>query len=535
VPFPLTIAGSDPTGGAGLQADLQVFRSHDVHGGAVVTALTVQDGRKVHQVLPVFPSVVVSQLRALLQQLRPDAVKIGMLGSDDVARAVALGLRTLEAAPGGPPPVVIDPVLFASDGTPLLERRGWPALLELCRGAALVTPNLQEAEALTGCSTESAEGCEEAALALIAEHGATAALVKGGHRAGAPDDLLAWRADDDVVLRWLPGERTPGDAHGTGCALSAAIAARLAFGEDLLAAVEGARAFVAEALRRAEERAPGRAFSSTPAAPQTARRRPRSTRRLAERRAVAEALARRDRRLSNARLATFAVGVALAGAVFFGRALGLAWLLPPAALFVALILVHDRVIRRRERAERAVRFFEDGLARLAHRFAGRGEPGERFRDPHHPYAEDLDLFGTGSLFELLCAARTREGEDRLAGWLRAPAAAEVRAQGGGRRARDRLDLREDLAVPRRGRAAGSRAGAPALGGGAAGLRSRAGSLAAAALARSLGTSRSGWRRPPARSRSSPPSPSRAPSPGRCASASRASRARRSSRPTTSRS
>jgi hydroxymethylpyrimidine/phosphomethylpyrimidine kinase len=85
-------------------------------------------------------------------------------------------------------------------------------------------------------------------------------LVKGGHAAGAPDDLLAWRADDDLVLRWLPGERVPGEAHGTGCALSAAIAARLAWGEDLLAAVEGARAFVAEALRRAEERAPGARF-----------------------------------------------------------------------------------------------------------------------------------------------------------------------------------------------------------------------------------------------------------------------------------
>jgi hydroxymethylpyrimidine/phosphomethylpyrimidine kinase len=259
VPFALTIAGSDPTGGAGLQADLQVFRAHDVHGGAVVTALTVQDGRAVQQVLPVFPSVVVSQLRAL-QRLRPDAVKIGMLATDDVARAVALGLRALEDAEGGAPPLVIDPVLFASDGTPLLERRGWPALLELCRGAALVTPNLAEAEALTGCGTASAEGCEEAALALVAEHGAEAVLVKGGHRRGAPDDLLAWRADDDVVMRWLPGERAPGDAHGTGCALAAAVAARLAWDEDLLPAVEGARAFVAEALRRAEERAPGARF-----------------------------------------------------------------------------------------------------------------------------------------------------------------------------------------------------------------------------------------------------------------------------------
>jgi hypothetical protein len=169
---------------------------------------------------------------------------------------------------------------------------------------------------------------------------------------------------------------------------------------------------------------------------------------LEERRERAADLARSDRRLSNARLATFAAGAALAGAVFFGRALGIAWLAPPALAFVLLLFAHDRVIRRRERAERAVVFFEAGLARLAHDFAGRGEPGERFRDPHHPYAEDLDLFGPGSLFELLCAARTREGEERLAGWLRAPSApAEVLArQDAVRELRERLDLREDLAI-----------------------------------------------------------------------------------------
>jgi len=259
VPFALAIAGSDPTGGAGLQADLQVFRAHGVHGGGIVTALTVQDGRKVHQVLPVFPSVVANQLRSLLAAIRPDAVKIGMLASDDVARSVALGLGALAQAGGGPPPVVIDPVLFASDGTPLLERRAQPALLALCRGAALVTPNLHEAEALTERSTSTREGCEEAAIAFVEEHGAQAVLLKGGHRAGAPDDLLAWREGDEVALRWLPGERIEGGgAHGTGCALSSAIAARLARGEPLAGAVAGARAFVAEALRRAELRGSAR-------------------------------------------------------------------------------------------------------------------------------------------------------------------------------------------------------------------------------------------------------------------------------------
>jgi hydroxymethylpyrimidine/phosphomethylpyrimidine kinase len=253
--FAVTFAGSDPTGGAGLQADLQVFRAHGVHGGGVPTALTVQDGRKVRQVLPVFPSVVLAQIRGLGEGLRPDAVKLGMLASDDVARAVALGVSELADAAGRRPPLVVDPVLAASDGSPLLERRAWPTLRELVRGAALVTPNLAEAEALTGHAAETRAGAERAARAFVLELGAEAALVKGGHREGPPDDLLAWREDGDVGLAWLPGERVPGGgAHGTGCALSAAVTARLARGESLREAVDGARAFVAEALRRAELR-----------------------------------------------------------------------------------------------------------------------------------------------------------------------------------------------------------------------------------------------------------------------------------------
>jgi hypothetical protein len=166
------------------------------------------------------------------------------------------------------------------------------------------------------------------------------------------------------------------------------------------------------------------------------------------RRRAAETLGRRDRRLSNARLAIFAAGIAAAIAVFGARAIGPLWIVPPIVAFLALLPFHDRVIRRRERAERAVAFYDRGLARLAHRFAGTGEPGERFRDPHHPYAEDLDLFGAGSLYELLCAARTREGEERLASWLLAPAPPdEVRArQEAVAELRGRLDLREDLAL-----------------------------------------------------------------------------------------
>jgi hydroxymethylpyrimidine/phosphomethylpyrimidine kinase len=251
----LSIAGSDPTGGAGLQADLQVFRALGVHGAGVVTALTVQDTARVHRVLPVFPSVVLEQLRVLLADLRPHAVKIGMLATDDVARSVELGLEAL-AAPGRPPvPIVLDPVLNAKDGTPLLERRALPALERLIGRSALVTPNLPEAAELTGCDVSSDEGVEAAATALVSSLGAGAALVKGGHRAGAPRDLLVVRQGGTCALRWLEGTRvdTAAPVHGTGCALASAVAAFLARGDALESAVERARRFVAKALEGAAQ------------------------------------------------------------------------------------------------------------------------------------------------------------------------------------------------------------------------------------------------------------------------------------------
>jgi hydroxymethylpyrimidine/phosphomethylpyrimidine kinase len=252
----LSVAGSDPTGGAGLQLDLQVFRALGVHGAGVVTALTIQDTKRVHRLLPAFPSVVSDQLRALLADVTPHAVKLGMLATDDVLRAVALGLA---AADEPRPPLVIDPVLRASDGTPLLERRAWGALLELMKGAALVTPNLPEAESLSGLDVSSRRGAEQAARWFVVETGADAALVKGGHASGAADDCLARREGAGVAVAWLAGERIAGEpVHGTGCALSAAIAAGLARGDALDAAVARGRAFVREAIARAEAVGGGR-------------------------------------------------------------------------------------------------------------------------------------------------------------------------------------------------------------------------------------------------------------------------------------
>ncbi len=252
----LSVAGSDPTGGAGLQLDVQVFRAFGVHGAGVLTALTLQDTKKVHRVLPAFPSVVLDQLRVLLADVTPHAIKLGMLATDDVLRAVALGLT---AAKEPRPPLVIDPVLRASDGAQLLERRAYGALVDLMKGAALVTPKLPEAESLSGIDVSSQSGAEQAARWFVSEAGAEAALVKGGHRDGAPDDCLARREGDGIALTWLPGERIAGEpVHGTGCALSAAITAGLASGHALEQAIARGRSFVRDAIARAETVGAGR-------------------------------------------------------------------------------------------------------------------------------------------------------------------------------------------------------------------------------------------------------------------------------------
>ena len=253
----LTIAGSDPTGGAGLQADLQVFSAYGIHGSGVVTALTLQDSSRVHGVMPVFPSVALDQLRVLLADITPTAIKLGMLASDDVARSVQLALAGLEE----PIPTVIDPVLAASDGTQLLERRAWPVLRELMHGAQLVTPNLPEAELLAEIEIRGTKDFERAASIFVEEIGCQAVLVKGGHLDGPPDDLLAIGGASGTRMTWLKGDRieTPG-VHGTGCALAAAITAGLALGNALEDAVDDARRFVAARIRDASAVGSGNLF-----------------------------------------------------------------------------------------------------------------------------------------------------------------------------------------------------------------------------------------------------------------------------------
>ena len=247
----LSIAGSDPTGGAGLQADLQVFRAFGVHGAAVPTALTIQDGLRVQRVLPVFPSVLLEQLRMTIDAIRPSAIKIGMLASDDAVRNVLLALAPFQEIP-----VVIDPILAASDGTPLLEKRAYPALRDLIHRRCLLTPNWPEAEILVDASLPRRRDGEAAARQLLDDLELEGILLKGGHLAGDADDLLVLRTGEgdreEIVSEWLPGERLPGaPVHGTGCALSAAIAAGLAKGEPLRESIVLARRYVRRGIENA--------------------------------------------------------------------------------------------------------------------------------------------------------------------------------------------------------------------------------------------------------------------------------------------
>jgi hydroxymethylpyrimidine kinase/phosphomethylpyrimidine kinase len=239
-PVALTIAGFDPGGGAGLQADLAVFAAFGVHGVSVASALTVQDTCGVHGVTPVEPAVVRAQLGAVLSDFDVRAAKTGMLHDAEIVTAVADRLR---AEPGLR--LVVDPVVAASDGSALLDDDGIDALRSLLLPiATLVTPNLREAEILVRRPVRDAAEMRVAAGALI-ELGARAALVKGGHLAGDAVDVF----HDGHELRELTASRIAcGAVHGTGCALSAAIAAQLAAGRELTDAVGDAKRFVTRAI-----------------------------------------------------------------------------------------------------------------------------------------------------------------------------------------------------------------------------------------------------------------------------------------------
>lgn len=241
-----TIAGSDPTGGAGLQADLRVFAAFAGHGTAVATALTVQDQGGVRAVHAVDAAVVRAQLDLVLTGVRPVAMKTGMLASGDVLAAVADALDAHEV-----PLLVVDPVLSADLGGVLLPDEAIDGLTErLAPHARLLTPNLPEAARMLGLERIEAGAEEDAARALRAR-GWQAVLLKGGHGEGR--EVLDLLLDDAGVHRFRHWRLSGGPYHGTGCALSAALTARLGRGETLSDAVEGATAYVQRLLKQAEE------------------------------------------------------------------------------------------------------------------------------------------------------------------------------------------------------------------------------------------------------------------------------------------
>lgn len=247
-PTVLAIAATDPTTGAGIFADLKTLAAHGVYGLAAVTAVTVQTRAGVTRVEPLAADLVEQQIAAACASARPAAIKIGMLASGDIARAVAASLDA--CVPAGTP-VVLDPVLASSSGAPLLRDPGGADLRRaLLPRVALVTPNLPEAAALAGGPVATRDDMLRAATTL-AGFGARAVLVKGGHLADAADDLLYDAASGDTV--WFTGARIPGiDLHGTGCALSSAIAAQLARQQPLVDAVAHAREYVRALLERGD-------------------------------------------------------------------------------------------------------------------------------------------------------------------------------------------------------------------------------------------------------------------------------------------
>ncbi len=247
----LTIAGSDSGGGAGIQADLKTFAAHGAYGMSAVTALTAQNTRGVTAVHPAPPEIVAAQIDAVFEDLGVDAVKIGMLASAAVVRAVAARLRHHLAAgtAGARPPVVLDPVMVAKSGDPLLDPEAVAAIREeLLPLSTVVTPNLPELARLTGLPEPEREaGRIEAARALAAA--GPAVLAKGGHVRG--EEVVDLLIDGGELHRFTHPRLATRADHGTGCTLSSAIAARLAAGAALPEAVRGAIDYLQGALAAA--------------------------------------------------------------------------------------------------------------------------------------------------------------------------------------------------------------------------------------------------------------------------------------------
>lgn len=240
MPIALTIAGSDPSGGAGIQADLKTFHQFGVYGEAAITLLTVQNTRGVTAIETLAADFVAAQIRAVVEDIPPHAVKTGALGTRAIVEAVAYEIARFTC------PVLVDPVMISKHGAPLLRSDASQSLITLLMPiATLVTPNLHEAAAITGRPVASLAQMEEAARAMIGM-GAKAVLIKGGHLEGAAIDLLF----DGKEFHTYPGPKIEtAHTHGTGCTYSAAITALMARGLSLTDALPRAKHYITEAIR----------------------------------------------------------------------------------------------------------------------------------------------------------------------------------------------------------------------------------------------------------------------------------------------
>ena len=243
IPIALTIAGSDPSGGAGLQADLKTFHRFGVYGEAVVTLITVQNTRGVTRVSTLDPGLVAAQIQAVLEDIPPQAAKVGALGSREIVEAVAREAARFSF------PLIVDPVMISKHGARLIDEAATRTLIdELIPRTFLLTPNLDEAAALTGLVVEDRDGMACAAQKL-ASFGAANVLVKGGHLRGDALDLLYLNGGE--IREFTAPRVVTRHTHGSGCTYSAAITAELAKGTPLIDAVARAKAFLTEAIRTA--------------------------------------------------------------------------------------------------------------------------------------------------------------------------------------------------------------------------------------------------------------------------------------------
>jgi hydroxymethylpyrimidine/phosphomethylpyrimidine kinase len=236
----LIIAGSDSGGGAGIQADIKTVTMLGGHAMTAITAITAQNTLGVQAVMPVAAEMVLAQIESVVSDIGVDAVKIGMIGSPETAHAVADRLQLFKV------PIVFDPVMVATSGSPLADDATVAAFERLMRLAAIITPNAPELAALTGRKIETVDDLADAA-ATLASRASAAVLAKGGHLSGPElTDILV--TPEGEVRRWASSRIETNHSHGTGCTLASAIAVHLARGRSLPHAVERARIFVRTAL-----------------------------------------------------------------------------------------------------------------------------------------------------------------------------------------------------------------------------------------------------------------------------------------------